>query len=112
MAAGTKLAGLANGATAFGLYGIAFLGGWIEQAGTILGNATARYIGILASLLVPSESLWQLAAYNMQHPLMRDLQMTPFSPASVPSPAMVGWAAVYIALALALTVRMFGRRNL
>jgi Cu-processing system permease protein len=112
MAAGTKLAGLANGATAFGLYGIAFLGGWIEQAGTILGNATARYIGILASLLVPSESLWQLAAYHMQHPLMRDLQMTPFSPASVPSPAMVGWAAAYIALALALTVRMFGRRNL
>jgi ABC-type transport system involved in multi-copper enzyme maturation permease subunit len=112
MAAGTRLAGLSNGATAFGLYGLAFLGGWIEQAGTILGNAAARYIGILASLLVPSESLWQLAAYHMQHPLMRDLQMTPFSPASVPSLSMVGWACGYIALVLALTVRLFGRRDL
>lgn len=112
MAAGTRLSGLSNGATAFGLYGLAFLGGWIEQAGTILGNGTARYIGIVASLLVPSESLWQLAAYHMQHPLMRDLQMTPFSPASVPSGAMVGWACAHIAVVLLITVRLFGRRNL
>ena len=112
MAAGTRLAGLANGAAAFGLYGLAFVGGWIEQAGTIVGNSTARYIGIFASLLVPSESLWQLAAYHMQHRVMRDLQMTPFSPASVPSAAMVGWAAAHLLFMLALTVFLFRRRDL
>jgi ABC-type transport system involved in multi-copper enzyme maturation permease subunit len=111
MLAGTRLTGLANGATAFGLYGLAFIGGWMEQAGTLLGNSTARYIGIAASLLVPSESLWQLAAYHMQHPIMRDLHMTPFSPASVPSPAMVGWAAAYLVAMLGVTVWIFGRRD-
>jgi Cu-processing system permease protein len=112
MAAGTRLTGLANGATAFGLYGLAFVGGWIEQSGTLLGNATARYIGILASLIVPSESLWQLAAYHMQHPIMRDLHMSPFSPASVPSAAMIGWAFAYLLATLSLTLVLFRRRDL
>lgn len=112
VAGGTRLSALATGVTSFGLYGVAFIGGWMEQAGTLFGNAGARYIGIVASLLVPSESLWQLAAYHMQNPLMRDINLTPFSPASVPSPAMVAWAAVYTVAVLAAAVRMFGRRNL
>lgn len=112
MAAGTRLTGLANGATAFGLYGLAFVGGWIEQVGTLLGNSTARYLGILASLLCPSESLWQLTAYHMQHPVMRDLHLTPFSPASVPSATMVIWAFVHLAATLGLTLVLFQKRDL
>ena len=92
LAGGTRLSTLANGVTVFGLYGLAFVGGWMEQIGTFAGNATARYIGIATSLLVPSEALWQLAAHHMQPPLVRDLGIGPFSPASVPSPAMVLWA--------------------
>jgi len=109
---GTRLSTLANGITVFGLYGLAFIGGWMEQIGTIAGNATARYIGIGASLLVPSESLWQLASYHMQPPITRDLQMSPFSPASVPSPAMVAWAIGYILLTLGLALRLFRTRDL
>jgi hypothetical protein len=36
--------------TVLGLYGLAFIGGWMEQLGTLLGNPTARYL-IAASLL-------------------------------------------------------------
>ena len=109
---GTRLSTLANGVTVFGLYGLAFIGGWMEQIGTIAGNAPARYIGIAASLLVPSESLWQLAAHYMQPAIMRDLGITPFSPNSVPSPAMVGWAAGYVLVTLALALRLFRTRDL
>ena len=73
LAGGTRLSTLANGVTVIGLYGLAFVGGWMEQIGTLASNATARYIGIAASLLVPSESLWQLASHHMQPPLGRDL---------------------------------------
>src|SRR5262249_31710629 len=83
---------LANGIMVLGLYGLAFIGGWMEQIGTLLGNGTARYLGIAASLIVPSEALWLLAAHNMQPLVTRDLNLTPFSPASVPSPAMVAGA--------------------
>jgi ABC-type transport system involved in multi-copper enzyme maturation permease subunit len=109
---GTRLSTLANGITVFGLYGLAFIGGWLEQIGTLAGNATARYIGIGASLLVPSESLWQLASHHMQPPIVRDLAIGPFSPSSVPSPAMVGWAAAYVLVTLALALRLFRTRDL
>jgi len=112
LAGGTRLSTLANGVTVIGLYGLAFVGGWMEQIGTLAGNATARYIGIGASLVVPSESLWQLAAHSMQPPLVRDLGIGPFSPASVPSPAMVGWALGYVLLTLAAALRLFRSRDL
>ncbi len=112
LAGGTRLSTLANGVTVFGLYGLAFIGGWMEQIGTVTGNAAARYLGIGASLLVPSESLWQLAAYLMQPPLVRDAGMGPFSPHSVPSPAMVVWAVGYVALTLAVALAWFRRRDL
>jgi ABC-type transport system involved in multi-copper enzyme maturation permease subunit len=112
LAGGTRLSTLANGVTVIGLYGLAFVGGWMEQIGTIASNATARYIGIAASLLVPSESLWQLASHHMQPPLGRDLGIGPFSPVSVPSPAMVAWAAGYVLLALAVALRLFRTRDL
>lgn len=109
---GTRLSTLANGITVFGLYGLAFIGGWMEQIGTLAGNATARYIGIGMSLLVPSESLWQLASHHMQPPIARDINLSPFSPASVPSPAMVGWAVGYILVVLLVALRLFRTRDL
>ncbi len=112
IAAGTRLSTLANGVLGFGLFGLAFIGGWMEQIGTMLGNGTTRNVGIVASLVVPSESLWQLAAYNMQPSIMRDVNITPFSPASVPSSAMVAWAACYLVVALLIAVRLLRTRDL
>ncbi len=112
IAGGTRLSTLANGVMAFGLYGLAFIGGWVEQIGTLFGNATAQNVGVVASLIVPSEALWQLAAYNMQPPLMREVNLTPFSPASVPSPLMVAWAAGYIVIVLSIALWQFRTRDL
>ena len=97
---------------AFGLVGLAFIGNWVEQIGTHADNDAARYVGTVASLIMPSEALWQLAASRMQPTLLRELGGTPFSPLSVPSPAMLWWTAGYIAVALALGLREFRRRAL
>ena len=112
IAAGTRLTTISTGVVVFGLYGLAFIGGWVEQIGTMAGNDAARRIGIIVSLFMPSESLWQLAAHGMQPPIMSQLQLTPFSPASVPSPAMVTWAAGYIAVMLVVALSQFQRRPL
>ena len=61
---------------------------------------------------MPSEALWQLAAWHMQPPLMRELQVTPFSPASVPTVAMVWWAAAWALAALLIGLRQFAKRPL
>jgi ABC-type transport system involved in multi-copper enzyme maturation permease subunit len=112
IAGGARLSTLANGVMVFGLYGLAFIGGWMEQVGTLFNNNTARDVGIIASLLVPSESLWQLAAYHMSPPLMRDVGISPLTPASVPSNAMVVWAVGYTVAVLGFALWQFGKRDL
>ncbi|MER3513475.1 MAG: ABC transporter permease, partial [Chloroflexota bacterium] len=59
---GTRLSTLANGVLVFGLYGLAFVGGWVEQIGAIMHNETVIDIGIVSSLIMPSEALWRLAS--------------------------------------------------
>jgi hypothetical protein len=49
----------------------------------------------------------------MQPSLLRDLgAMTPFSASSVPNERMILYAVLYIAIALALALRQFSRRDL
>jgi len=112
IACGTRFGTVTNGVIVLGLHGLAFVGNWVEQIGTLLGNDPARTAGTVASLIMPSESLWQLAAAGMQPAVMRELHLTPFSPASVPSPAMVVWAVGYLVVALLLGLGYFRRRAL
>ena len=48
----------------------------------------------------------------MQPALFAQMHLTPFSPASVPSPAMVGWAAGWAAVVLLIALRGFSQRPL
>jgi Cu-processing system permease protein len=109
---GTSLSTLANGVLAFGLYGLAFVGGWIEQIGSLLHNETAVNIGIVSSLLMPSEAMWKRAAFEMQSSLTTMIGMSPFTSTSVPSPAMMVYTVLYIAAMLALALLLFSRRDL
>jgi ABC-type transport system involved in multi-copper enzyme maturation permease subunit len=109
---GTMLSTLANGVLAFGLYGIAFIGGWTEHIGSFLENQTAIRIGIVSSLLIPCEALWRRASFEMQSPLVAAMGFSPFSAPSVPSPLMILYAILYAGLALVLAMRQFGRRDL
>jgi hypothetical protein len=112
IAGGARLSTVTNGMLAFGLFGLAFIGNWVEQIGTFADNAAARYVGTVASLIMPSEAMWQLAASQMQPGIMRELGVSPFSGLSVPSAAMVAWAAGYIVVTLALGLRAFAKRPL
>ncbi len=113
---GTTLSTLANGVLVFGLYGIAFLGGWIEQIGSFLPNQAASHtavnIGIITSLIMPSEALWKRAAHELQSPLVAALGFSPFSSAYYPSLLMVLYAVLYAIAAFTLAVLLFNQRDL
>jgi len=112
IAGGSRLSTVTNGILAFGLYGLAFIGNLVEQIGTFADNDAARYVGTVASLIMPSEALWQRAAWHMQPTLTQQIGGTPFSPISVPSPAMVWWAAGYAAVAVGFGVWGLRKRAL
>ena len=114
LACSSTISTLATGGTVFGLYGVAFLGGWVEQIGAALKNQTAINIGILSSLIMPSEALFRRAAFEMTSPVAQALGLS-FGPSfviSIPSPAMIVYAALYLGVMLAVAVRQFGRRDL
>jgi ABC-type transport system involved in multi-copper enzyme maturation permease subunit len=102
---------LATGGIVFGLYGLAFIGGWVEQFGAVLQNSTAIKVGIITSLIIPSESLWKRAAFEMQAPLTGSFG-SPFTTTSVPSPLMMGYTLLYLIVVLFIAVRIFQSRDL
>ncbi len=109
---GAALSTLANGVLVFGMFGIAFIGGWIEQFGGLLGNQSAINIGILSSLILPSEALWKRALFEMQSPLVAALGFTPLAAVTVPSPLFVAYAVLYSLAAVGVGIRIFQRRDL
>jgi len=112
LAGSSAMPALATGGMVFGLYGLAFLGGWIEQIGSVLNNPTAVQIGIITSLVIPTEALWRRAAFEMQSPLAGAIGTTPFSAISIPSTLMVAYAVVYLLVALRVAVSTFNRRDI
>jgi hypothetical protein len=112
IAGGARLGTLANGALCFGLFGLAFIGGWVEQLGALFANQVTQNIGVVISLILPTEAMWRYAAWQMQSPFIRELTLTPFGAPNVPSPLMVVWAVGYAIAALLTGVRLFSRRDL
>jgi len=94
------------------MFGIAFVGGWIEQIGSFIQNQTAINVGIISSLLIPSEALWKRAAFEMQSPIVSALGFSPFTSASMPSTLMVVYGVLYAMTALLLAILLFNRRDL
>lgn len=109
---GTTLSTLTSGVVVLGLHGLAFIGGWIEQAGALTHTPSALNVGIAASVIMPSEALWRRAVFEMQSPLIGALNLSPFSNASVPSGAMIVYSVLYLTFVLALALRRFRLRDL
>ncbi len=109
---GTYFSTMTNGVALFMLYGVAFIGAWVEQIGSLLQSQNAVRIGIITSLLLPVEALWRRVSYVMQPALSRELAVTPFATTSVPSEAMVIYAVVYALIALLLAMVAFSQRDL
>jgi Cu-processing system permease protein len=113
MLGGTRLSTLANGVLAFMMVGIAFIGGWVEQIGSLLQSETAVNIGIVTSLIMPTEILWRQALALLQ-PRVTSAAFAsgPFMVLSQPSDLMIVYAVVYTAVLLLLSLVAFSRRDL
>ena len=113
IAGGTRLSTLANGAVALMLFGIAFIGGWVEQIGAIMRNETAVDIGIITSLIMPTEILWRKATAVLEPQLVSGFEFAgPFSVGSQPSDGMILYALVYVVALVVLAIWLFSSRDL
>ena len=109
---GTWFSTLTSGVIVLGLLGVAFLGGWLEQMSGFVEGSRLAMVGIISSLIMPSEAVWRRAAFDMESPLAGSLQFSPFADVSIPSLTMIVYAAVYLLIALGIALYHFHERDL
>lgn len=109
---GTRFTTLTVGVLALGLQAVAFMGGWLEQVSGFSQSEHIVTLGVITSLVMPSESLWRRAAFEMQTPLAGSLSFSPFANVSIPSNTALAYAAVFAACVLAAALWRLSRRDL
>ncbi len=108
----TFLPTVANGVVVFGLYSVALMSGFMEQLGSLIRNDSMINIGIVVSLLIPSDSMAKLSAVIIQQGASFAERMGPFIVNSEPSAWMVVYTAAYMLAALFAAERVFSARDL
>ncbi|HET8626208.1 MAG TPA: ABC transporter permease subunit [Thermomicrobiales bacterium] len=104
---------MANGVVVFMLYGMALLGGLLEQMGSILAIHSLVVVGVVTSLILPSDVVWQLANTVLQPDIgLRLAGPIPIAVSRAPSAAMIYYAGAYVVVLVGLSVLAFQRRDL
>lgn len=115
LAGSTVLPTIANGIVVFLLYSVGTLGGMMEQLGWVIANRTLVNIGIITSLMIPTDSIWRMAAQALQPNLPLNMLMDgggPFATLNPPSMWMAIYAVLYGLAAIITAVIIFQRRDL
>jgi hypothetical protein len=115
VAGSTRLPTLANGVLCTAAYGVAYVGGAIEQIGGVIKNATMVNIGIVASLLLPVDAMHRKAVSLLVPSGLLGLDAAGgmgLGTPPIPSVWMVLYSLAYVAGVVALGCRLFGSRDL
>ena len=113
-----RLSAIAAGVVVIALYGAAWIGGIMEIVGTALGNTALERIGVVVSLVIPSDALWRGASYYLQSAAFLAAASVdpetgnPFAGDTPPSGLFIAWAIGYAALWWLLADRWFRHRDL
>ncbi|MBS3947961.1 MAG: ABC transporter permease subunit [Dethiobacter sp.] len=104
------------------LYGLAMVGGLLEQVGAMLEQAGQEggalvHAGIISSLLLPTDILFRKATSTLFALPGMELftglfAVGPFQGISQPSPWMLAYAGGYAVFFLSLTIKNFGARDI
>jgi len=113
----TVISPMASGVVAVGLFGATWIAGVVGTVGEALDNDSVARIGTVSRMLLPTDGLWRGAMNSFQDPTVLaqagpGFQGHPFLSQAGLTTAYLGWAALWIALVLALAGAAFQRRDL
>ncbi|ASS76983.1 ABC transporter permease [Tumebacillus algifaecis] len=110
----TRLTTINGGIIMIVMYGIGFIGGFMEQFGVLMNNRSLENIGILSSIVFPLDSLFRRMSVYLfdvaDNPLSFASQGI-FASASTPSNLMLVYSALYGVLILFFAIRKFTKRD-
>lgn len=105
---------LGNGVAVFLLYSLAIIGGFIEQIGAVFNSQAAINVGIVTSLIMPSDAIYR-KIISLVLPPSTNLfpqALGPFGSISTPSTWMIVYAIGHLALVLGSAIYIFSRRDI
>ncbi|MFM7197350.1 MAG: ABC transporter permease [Chloroflexota bacterium] len=117
IALSSALPTIAAGVVAVITHGIIVVAGFGERIGIVIDSQTLKRTGLVASLILPSDVAWQLAASEAQppNPLSATgtiVPMGPFDVLSAPHPFFIAYAVAYALATLAIASRNLAARDL
>jgi Cu-processing system permease protein len=104
-----------NGVIITVLYASAIIAGQLEQVASSLPtpNVAMQRLGVIVSLVVPSDALWRLASATMSPPRLTDFGIpSPWTSADPPTYWIAVWTGGLILLGVLLAGWAFSRRDL
>lgn len=111
----SMLSTMANGITIFMLYIIGTVGGMVEQIGSGMKNAALVNLGVISSLVMPSDAIYRKMIFNLLAGSKSPIEVfvtSPFTSKNPPSNAMVVYTMIYIAVVVLFAIRVFNKRDI
>jgi ABC-type transport system involved in multi-copper enzyme maturation permease subunit len=114
----TRLPPIAGGAIAVVSYGLAWMAGVLGKIGLALGTTTLATVGEAIRYILPTDALWQGVVYGLEPAFVINAvedafaRGSPFFADAPPSPTIVVWSAIWVALVLVLAINQLRRREL
>jgi ABC-type transport system involved in multi-copper enzyme maturation permease subunit len=107
---------MASGIVAVGLFGATWVAGVVGGVGEALHNDGVARVGTVSRILLPTDGLWRGAMHAFQDPsALSQFGLArsgfPFLSEAPLTGAYLAWAAVWVAMVLALTALSFRRRD-
>lgn len=117
VAASSRWSTVVAGVVVVALVGVAWLAGLVEVIGDVLGNTIMQNIGVVTSLIVPTDALWRGASYYLQSTAFITASdavggEVPFAGSAPPTLALLLWSVAYATVCVAFSIRSVARTDL
>ncbi len=108
------LSPVATGVLVLMAYGLAFIGGVVQQIGMFLQNGTAERLGAAVHYLIPSDAFFRMSLNGLvpARSILPEFASGPFGSPASPTVASVLFGVVYLVACLAAAAYLFERRDL
>jgi len=108
------LSPVATGVLVLMAYGLAFIGGVVQQIGMFLSNNTAERIGAAVHYLIPSDAFFRMALSGLAPPnsILPEFAGGPFGSPSAATIGQVLFGAAYLVACLGAAAYLFERRDI
>ena len=119
LALSTRFAGMVGGVVALIFWGLGWIGGIVGGVGLVLNNDTARHVGTVTRLVLPTDGMWRGAVWALEPATVIAAARAagaagaanPFFAADPPETLYLVWVAAWIVTVLGVAIWLFDRRE-